>query len=240
MLPSSQQKNKPKCLMWQVKSIILLIANNNKSSFYWNKKHTQSLLWGTRSDLLKLFSSTFRRKPLLSSIPPLFQGIQKVPFNYQHFFFSEKHSWVDEWVSSCSISKVQSWGYFALALTCRYPYKVDNSSGLSWISECSFWPRRRHYWVFHSFMSVIASMFNSRSKTPSKPYCYLINICAWFPGQLLFLRAVIKLPQQMLFLWGETYGFMRILHCRIFFIFSAFLILFCSLINLVCLSTKLF
>lgn len=82
------------------------------------------------------------------------------------------------------------------------PYKVDNSSRLSWISKCSFWPGRRHFWVFHSFMSETAPMFNSSSQTQSKPYCYLINIFAWFPGQLLVLSAVIKLPSAVLLRWN--------------------------------------
>lgn len=115
-------------------------------------------------------------------------------FKLHWHFFLQKHSSVDERIGKCSISKGRSWECFSLALGSRYPYKADNSNRLSWISTCSFWPSRRHYWVFHSFQSETASMFNSSSQNLSKPYCYLINICAWFPGQLLVLRAVIKPP----------------------------------------------
>lgn len=86
-------------------------------------------------------------------------------FKLHWHFFLQKHSSVDEWIGKCSISKGRSWECFSLALGSRYPYKADSSNRLSWISTCSFWPSRRHYWVFHSFQSETASMFNSSSQT---------------------------------------------------------------------------
>lgn len=73
-------------------------------------------------------------------------------------------------------------------ITC--PYTEGYSRGLTWIWECSFWPGRKYYWLFQSFMSTAASW----SQTLSKAYCYLINICAWFSGQILVLSADSRLP----------------------------------------------
>lgn len=83
---------------------------------------------------------------------------------------------------------------------CFAPYWADNSSSLSWISKCSFWPGRRYFWVFHYFMSEMDFI----SLTQSKPDVYLINIwfdLIWFlPGirvNLGFLELSSSIPQQM-------------------------------------------